>query len=54
MFVSWKIWRALFSWNIRFEIRAFALLPTILQFQTDNAFGAAKHIYEKKIIFFAK
>ena len=22
-----KIWRALFSWNIRFEIRSFALLP---------------------------
>ena len=23
-----KIWRALFSWNTRFEIRPFALLPT--------------------------
>ena len=28
MFVFWKIWRALFSWNTRFEIRLFALLPT--------------------------
>ena len=28
MFVFRKIWRALFSWNIRFEIRLFALLPT--------------------------
>ena len=29
MFVFRKIWRALFSWNPRFEIRAFALLPTV-------------------------
>ena len=29
MFVFRKIWRALFFWNIRFEIRPFALLPTI-------------------------
>ena len=28
MFVFVKIWHALFSWNTRFEIRAFALLPT--------------------------
>ena len=28
MFVFRKIWRALFSWNFRFEIRPFALLPT--------------------------
>ena len=28
MFVFRKIWRALFSWNTRFEIRSFALLPT--------------------------
>ena len=27
MFVFRKIWRALFSWNTRFEIRPFALLP---------------------------
>ena len=26
-----KIWRALFSWNIRFEICPFALLPTIYE-----------------------
>ena len=25
----WEIWRALFSWNTRFEIRPSALLPTI-------------------------
>ena len=31
MFVFRKIWRALFSWNTRFEIRAFALIPTISQ-----------------------
>ena len=29
MFVFWKIWRALFSYYLRFEIRPFALLPTI-------------------------
>ena len=28
MFVFRKIWRALFSWNSRFKIRPFALLPT--------------------------
>ena len=28
MFVFRKIWRALFSWNTRFEIRPFALSPT--------------------------
>ena len=27
MFVFWKIWRALFSWNTRFEILPFTLLP---------------------------
>ena len=31
MFVFRKIWRALFSWNTRFEIRPFALLPTKLE-----------------------
>ena len=31
MFVFREIWRALFSWNIRFEIRPFALLPTTLE-----------------------
>ena len=28
MFVFWKIWCALFSWNTYFEIHPFALLPT--------------------------
>ena len=32
MFVFRKIWRALFSWNTRFEIRPFALLPTKSQY----------------------
>ena len=32
MFVFRKIWRALFSWNTRSEIRPFALLPTIYGF----------------------
>ena len=30
MFVFRKIWHALFSWNTRFEIGPFALLPTSL------------------------
>ena len=29
LFLFRKIWRALFSWNNRFEIRPFALLPAI-------------------------
>ena len=32
MFVFWKIWHALFSWNTCFEIRLFALLPPISSF----------------------
>ena len=32
MFVFRKIWRALFSWNTRFEIRPFALLPRNFRF----------------------
>ena len=28
MFVFRKLWRAFFSWNTRFEIRTFTLLPT--------------------------
>ena len=28
MFVFWKVWRALFSCNDRFEIHPFVLLPT--------------------------
>ena len=32
MFVFRKIWRALFSSNIRFEIRSFALSPSICRY----------------------
>ena len=32
IFVFQKIWHALFSWNTRFQIRPFALLPTIMWF----------------------
>ena len=43
MFVFRKIWRALFSWNVRFEIRPFALLPTnhqkpVIKNQTVSGF----------------
>ena len=31
---SQKIWRALFSWNTRFEIRPFALLPALFELFT--------------------
>ena len=34
----WKIWRALFSCNTRFEIRPFALLPTIFYVEFDQFF----------------
>ena len=33
MFVFRKIWRDLFSWNTRFEIRSFALLPATWKFR---------------------
>ena len=33
MFVFRKVWRTLFSWNTRFEIRPFALLPTYCSLQ---------------------
>ena len=33
MFVFRKIWQYYFSWNIRFEIRPFALLPTLYLIQ---------------------
>ena len=38
MFVFRKIWRALFSWNIRFEIRPFALLPTLCDLSFLDSF----------------
>ena len=34
MFVFRNIWRALFSWNTRFEILTFALSPTISSYMT--------------------
>ena len=34
-FVFRKIWCALFSWNTRFEIRPFALLPTIFNWKEN-------------------
>ena len=36
MFVLRKIWRALFSWNTRFEIRPFVLLPSIKSFENKK------------------
>ena len=35
MIVFRKIWRALFFWNTRFDIRPFALLPTKLDVWLD-------------------
>ena len=37
MFVFRKIWRGLFSWNTRFEIRPFVLLPTFRNFRQTEA-----------------
>ena len=44
MFVFRKIWRTLFSWNTRFEIRPFALLPTkkALEQFFDNVYFIVK------------
>ena len=51
MFVFQKIWPALFSWNTRFEIRLFALLPTFCfkllcnSFQQLNVTPIAPNFY---------
>ena len=51
MFVFRKIWRALFSWNTRFEIRPFTLLPTISKIsRTCNTVLAPKQILVQKIL----
>ena len=50
MFVLWKIWHALFSWNTCFEIHPFALLPTNYQNEAAEAthyHGAIQQCYEK-------
>ena len=39
MFVFPKIWRALFSWNTRFEIRPFGLLMTVFSYNGDSEEG---------------
>ena len=36
IFRKTTIWRVLFSWNTRFEIRPFTLLPTQWYFLRDN------------------
>ena len=41
MFVFRKIWRTLFCWNTRFEIRPFALLQTKL-FSSSHEFTQLK------------
>ena len=46
MFIFQKIWRALFSWNTRFEIRPFALLPTIICFGCKICISQNKHRWE--------
>ena len=55
MFVFRKIWRALFSWNTRFEICPFALLPTTWQDELKNTqYKKDKYNhYEKKILSFS-
>ena len=44
----WKIWRALFSWNTRFEIRPSALLSVMFQLPLNLSFKLAR-IFRKKI-----
>ena len=38
MLVFRKIWRGLFSWNTRFEIHTFALLPTYVWATQNGVF----------------
>ena len=45
MFVFREIWRALFSWNTRFEIRPFDLLPTNSEIKFLRDQVASKHAY---------
>ena len=53
MFVFWKIWCALFSWNTHFEIRFFALSPTISQIKLsfinllNKSYFGVKNFFEK-------
>ena len=50
--LSRKIWRALFSWKTRFEIRPFALLPTIyrvINFLQDKKTSPALSLKYKNI-----
>ena len=55
MFVFRKIWRALFSWKARFEIRSFVLLPT--NFGNEKKFSYCKqwkwkhHLSEENVFF---
>ena len=48
MFVFRKIGRALFSWNTRFEIHPFALLPTIYGINILPEMFGSKSYFKKK------
>ena len=49
MFVFRKIWRALFFWNPRFEIRPSALLPTIFQNSVQEVLYAS-HLRTPRVL----
>ena len=53
MFVFRKIWRTLFCWNTRFEIRPFALLPIRCQISTTKLFlqNAPPYTLRKKWLY---
>ena len=47
MFVFQRIWRAVLSWNTRFEVHPFALLPTKSNFKERFRFSTNAEHYSK-------
>ena len=54
MFVFRKIWRTLFSWNTRFEIHPFALLPTKYHLNMVVEFRAEAKLKQPLKVFYKK
>ena len=47
MLVFRKIWRVLFTWNIRFEICLFALLPIIARWEIGKYLWADTSVHKE-------
>ena len=50
MFIVWKIWRALPSWYLCFEVRPVALLPTNARIRFENIVSAQVCEISKKLL----